>query len=1034
MSSRDIQVANWEKHLASIIQQTNTNISYLNNSVKPLHATRPNGDAPSDVLPPPPPNPRQYSTTLPPPIFQSDPSELHNTSIGENYYQLQAQEVLRSSHRRASVSRPLQKNVEDDLTKRISQSVKRTVERTIHDKTNTAEARVDRLNDQLQGLNDDNVKIHKHCSNISRSVASQDRLGKRLKDEWEKQRTVLKKLEEAMVKDMGWKEGTAIDLKILKDQQTQDSSLRVTANELRSALETITAKTMIAVDRAAISSKQVFDSELRLLKQDMNTLKEENQTLKRELQNCSEVSAKFASTFDEGHVKNIISNAVHSHLNVVETKILSSTRSAVREDISASEERIHIGAVEKLKDYLGREVLQEGSDINRVFASILESMFDRQEKSMTRKLTSSVLAVIVENEGESSRTFHNHLNTSISMKVEECKKQVMCDVAADIAKANTDANKIKISVENTLNEMLPNIASIKDNTTDDLKNDLHSMEGRLKQLENTTNECPVSAQDGKRQQNLENNISVALSNIQTLSENSIKNEEKLNHVSADMCNVYDAINTKCKRMLGDYTLEIDAKLHSIDENTGEFEEKFQTIQSSCCEMQSKTAAYNKRIEELVSSIGNVNTILEREKESEPVLDSTLEKYTLRLDGLSHQSETLKEGMQKVEYQIENYQGDMVEKMKRVEETLKSYRGEFVETETRLQEQYQEFLSLEKTKTMEDKHASTFTDIVSCFGKVSALDSQIGTEMACLRSEFVDIQDNVIDMNKASMMRINTLVTQVRGEVSAKTTPSECQSGEAKPNRLEESMTELDSKILHLVSNVDSHTNQLNSLDKKIEDVRSNLDCREAAQNLQINDVLTKTSSLEKAMAVQAQSWERCHKSYNATKIDSNEEAKLKDSKTARPSEDRNVVFPTQQSGSPISPKNSNLNLEEATVSKFSNEKGANDDKNVEAHGTLSPPFACSESIEGSIGECDELQTINGSPMKSDQKTMQVRPFNAGSAPPSEVDFSDESVSSFEEESVSTFEDDQDIAKSLKGVSKQNSIESTSYGSSFASDP
>ena len=1027
MSGQDVQVANWEKHLAGIIEQTNKNISYLNKANEVNYSVPPPPQLPN--------NSRRHSAPFPPPFPPNNPSSKHYpvpVQNGMGYYEQQAQQVLNGNHtRRASVSRPLQKNVEDDLTKRISQSVKRTVERTIVEKTNAAQTRVDRLNDQLESLNEDNVKMHKHCSNLSRSMASQDRLGKRLKDEWEKQRAIVKKLEEAMVKDMGWKEAAAIDLKIMKDQQTQDTSLRVTANELRCALETITAKTMVAVDRATISSKQSFDSELGLLKQEMKTLKEDNQVLRRELQSCTEMSSRFMSKFDEGHVKNILSNAVHTHLNVVEAKISSSTRSAVREDINACEERINLCIIEKLKDCLGREVLQGGGDIHGVFASIVETMLDRQQKNMTQKISSSILLAICENQGEGGCRWNAHVNTLISSQVDECRKQIMNGVAKDIAKSNADADKMKDIIETTLNQAIIDTVWTKDNTSDEFKKSIDSIAVRLGDLERQKDETQVpllssqnnthSRQKDSEQEDLKIKIGLALTDLQTLSDNCVKNEERFNNLNADMCNLYGAMDAKFKRNQDECQLKIDSKIQPLENSVVEINEKIQSTQRTHDQISNtieSIVSHGKRIEGLESTVRNARNILEEEKKPEPDLMSDTS-----LDNLSLQLEVLKEDMK---HQIERYRSEMLGQMKEVEESIRQLRmGIKHETDSLQKESvvsqsklHRDLLSLEnivgEMKASKDKRASSFTDIASCFGKVSALDGKVGAEMASLRSEFVSLQDNVIDMNTTSIERINTLVSQVQGKGAI----MEPQGPENSKSLETEQIHAIDTKVSQVIVDMDNHACQLESLGTQTKELQMKVD----AQNQQINEVLTKTSCLEKTLPAVEVCRKPNDRPSTAAQLLYNENVKLTASEVNESTQNDNEN--ESKSTLSISPMIYEENLKESRDSPMSDTQSKSSPK-------IPTPlyYLCSESVEGSVGDCDEIQSINKS---SDEKCKAevLVVARVDSETPSEVDFSEESVSSFEEESVSTFEDEK-----VPESTKQSSTESVSYsyGSSFASE-
>ena len=182
--------------------------------------------------------------------------------------------------------------------------------------------------------------------------------------------------------------------------------------------------------------------------------------------------------------------------------------------------------------------------------------------------------------------------------------------------------------------------------------------------------------------------------------------------------------------------------------------------------------------------------------------------------------------------------------------------------------------------------------------------------------------------------------------------------------------------------------------------------------------------MEKTLAAQNDNLEVCHKtndrSSTAAQLLNNEYVELTASEVNTSIQNGNEN--ESKSTLSISPMTYEDNLKESRASLMS-------DTQVESSPKIpTPPYLCSETFEGSIGDCDEIRSINES--SDDNCKEEVLEVKVNSETLSEMDFSEESISSFEEESVSTFEDD-----TVLDSTKQSSIESVShsYGSSFASE-
>ena len=440
-----------------------------------------------------------------------------------------------TTSRRGTISRPLGKDVEAELVKKISQSVKRTVDKSISEKNNASETRVDRIHDQLQDLLEENSKQKKYLGNLARSISSQDRLSKRLKDEWEKQRTMLQKLEDATTKDLGWKESVSIDMKLLKDQQVQDSSVRVTSQELRSALETISTKTMIAIDRVASMSKQSFESEITVLKHEIKSLKEENVILQRELRQSNDQIAKL----DENHLSCVIQSALANHMHTLEHSVLSSLRPMMEKELRKQNEKRDVDYASSRK--------KENSELQRIITDTVEAQVRAENKEMTGRvdtlgshLTKNIQAFVEQEVKKSSL----HLETLVKQN-QPCATMDMDVVKESTALAIEEVFRQSETAIATINERLERIESdykqleVRDNS-DTIQKHIQTFSDRIDDTQNQMKRLM------EKQEHLEEDIvrklnenrncdqNILLKVVESLKQDVITNMDKLNNLHTEI--------------------------------------------------------------------------------------------------------------------------------------------------------------------------------------------------------------------------------------------------------------------------------------------------------------------------------------------------------------------------------------------------------------------------------------------------------------------------------------------------------------------
>ena len=508
-----------------------------------------------------------------------------------------------TASRRGTISRPLGKDIEAELVKKISQSVKRTVDKSISEKNNASETRVDRIHDQLQDLLEENSKQKKYLGNLARSISSQDRLSKRLKDEWEKQRTMLQKLEEATTKDLGWKESVSIDMKLLKDQQVQDSSVRVTSQELRSALETISTKTMIAIDRVASMSKQSFESEITVLKHEIKSLKEENVILQRELRQSNDQIAKL----DENHLSSVIQSALISHMHTLESSVLSSLRPMLEKEVRKQNEKRDVDYASSRK--------KENSELQRIITDTVQAQVRAENKEMTSRidtlgshLTKNIQAFVEQEVKKTSL----HLETLVKQN-QPCATMDMDDLKESTALAIEEVFRQSETAIATINERLERIESdykqleVRDNS-DTIQKHIQTFSNRIDDIHNQMKRLMEKQEhleeDIERKMNENRNCdqNILLKVVESLKQDVITNMDKLNNLHTEIHEVkayHDSENIDRTKLFSKLVKEVQDYKISL----GQLNEKVEHLELT-------PKSYASGLTDIAACVGKVNSTKE----------------------------------------------------------------------------------------------------------------------------------------------------------------------------------------------------------------------------------------------------------------------------------------------------------------------------------------------------------------------------------------------------------------------------------------
>lgn len=567
--NRDARVQQWEKHLAKIIEQTNKNISSL-----------PMG-SPHEM--------NEHNGT-----FQSsqniDNIEDHKYYPQNGYHHLQAQHVIRGNSM-GFVNRSVPKQVEEDLSARVGINAKRTAEKIVNEKLHSTHTRIDRLHDKVGEISEDGVKIHKEYGLLARQLATQDRLTKRLKQEYEHQKNLVTKLGEALANDVGWKENVGMDIKMIKDQMRQDSATCVTTADMKDALEAITTKTMLAMERSAMSAKLAFESDVAHLKQEMSYLKQDNEKLKNELIVTRDASKALTAKLEKSHITTVIANAVESQIQSVEQKVTNTIKSFIEHDLVLIEEKINASVVDKMKTALGREIVQGGGDFHRVISGMIVKVIS-DDNDILDALSSMHKSRYEcdepkDKESDERRALQSRIDTlekrlnvlvtntgSINKKGANSSSLMIDDIQNVMSPVETSLNAQLTSLETTLKEYCDNKIESCSSTAANAFEQIQIMTPKLMEsleLEKKLN-TDVENLEGKMKEelgNLKHNIEAdVLENINRIDIRTEKNEASLTrnmeHLQNDLNNVKNQLNELERKDFTNLHVDMNALKNSVE--------------------------------------------------------------------------------------------------------------------------------------------------------------------------------------------------------------------------------------------------------------------------------------------------------------------------------------------------------------------------------------------------------------------------------------------------------------------------------------
>ena len=439
MMDREVQIANWEKDLATIINKTNKNIQHVSNDVRSNSVAGKHGK--TSCLP-------KSNLPIPPPMSLLDScTDDSSTCIGvgssldshtrTHHYKRVAKEAYHCS-RGVGVTRPLPKHVEDDLTTRIGHSIRISIERAMNEKNLKSQLRLDGVRDHIDSLHMEMERVHKVYGNLNRSVSSQERVTKWLRKEAGCQKDILEKIQNTRVEDEEWKEIIQTDLDVLGHKICKHEDTRATNLQLKAAMNSMQTNSKHVINDAFASMRGEMNSEMISLRADLNSLRNENASMKETLRTTQEAHKSLVATLDNGRIREIVSSAVQPQICKLEEKITSTIKPRVEGEIRALYDAVETNIKQKQNNFWKSDMIQQDAETFNILSSIMLRVLQENKDEFTTDISTCILMQIL-NTNEASNCDNAKLREKLLMILNQNQdKHIKSEVAIHLKQMSSE--------------------------------------------------------------------------------------------------------------------------------------------------------------------------------------------------------------------------------------------------------------------------------------------------------------------------------------------------------------------------------------------------------------------------------------------------------------------------------------------------------------------------------------------------------------------------------------------------------------------
>ena len=1044
MKDSNDQFTHWQQHLETIIERTNQNIQHVarntaekesleHNISNNNHDMKNNVNVHMNMMP----NTIQQYPPMPPPppqLSSYKPSTL-NGSIPGAAFDGQSSSIISNSvlhHQTAAdaVIRPIPKHVEDDLTKRILQSIRKVVERSIQDRFQQNQGRLDIIHDKLEALTEDFVRVQREKDTLLRSISTSDRLSRRLKSDWESHRLALNRVESMIQEE---KQATKEEIDVLMQRHTHGLASMITVNQFQRAVETLSSKTRCAVERTALSVQRECQTDIASLRKESKRLQAVIEGIGKEMKETRDEYQSMLSSFEAANVMNVVGQALHSHLDVLETKATETIRSLLKNDLESAGQTFEKRCEQRLNELFDINCgTTEKSILVDNIAFVMKSIVEEKVHSYMDHFASSFLSHLEANEDAMNKFVSTlehknlNLNKTIDNKCSPYKEErklldlKVHDVISMVTVPCEDHqnNHIQATIQDFIQGQINDkIASLKmgnynnsksfENSNDYINDRINSMSKEIIQrLESAVTE---QRSDVDKQRHLFNVLEGKVDKFEGYTKTAINSliKEALQKSDNTMLGIIDRVNDlsdKNEKVFSSVSIvdELSKRIEALERKVLNQQKEKETLKktyisaleletyksSLTCEFGSKIQTTNEVSRKCEKSVAAFASTLKDAEESHNDMKCRLNTLESKSDGMNETVLNTIQSMNSLQLELSKCRkSDSVHNL------------------------------------MRDGYMTTISQVSQYDAKLNDLEKRLEIEISKLQEEFSSTQKNILNMNQMSTESMDFAIQDIREEIascrekfmsssSKRDRYNDCTQNREEKESLKE---ELDKNVFaSLKSMENNHVNGVTSAAGssliKVEVLAESLEHLQAdvanigKQQKQCFDIIQEQTNTVTSNSIEVQ-----HLQQVISQLQSNFE--YTDKRTSKIIDSNMQQIPVRE-----------ITLQKSTTSSFANKNEIGEESNKNKTVSSSPNYIVSESL------CGQSTTYDVDFVISAFSDTEVENLDDG------MKSLQNSIESTHERVILSFDDDESLAP----IDDDNEIEidrdcKSNYDSDFESD-
>uniref|UniRef100_A0A7S4VZY2 Uncharacterized protein n=1 Tax=Ditylum brightwellii TaxID=49249 RepID=A0A7S4VZY2_9STRA len=455
-------VADWEKHLGSIIERTNRNFSHLHQKIG---ANSSSGE-------------RSYSRSFVPP---PPPKHLPNEDDRRRNV-----DTFQSAHHGSCVvaTRSIPKHVEDDITRKIEIRTKRSVQKMVEDKIAANQRTFETLREKNNEMVEAVDTMKGGIDWLKKSVTSQDKLVEGLREEVHVRRALWTQMERFLLDEEGgeeWRRNTKYELKQIKDRleqhqlETKMIGKDIDEEMKKSAMEMAHMAASSAVSSALLPVQTGWEREKVVMQEEVARLRDEMKKTLENQQTQNEYVRNMITSGLSAH-KMEVEKTIHQLMENENRRLFDEITSSLRSEVIRICQHYHHEQQEQQKQAKSnsQSLLEDTKTIDVISGIVMRSISEVEDK-MKRNIETSLLnqfsqeveknrrSVISEIPNEVNRMryeilgtidqrqeerlsrFNDQLKVQVSGYSSELKREMVDSIVPDTIKRLTPQTKLELS-------------------------------------------------------------------------------------------------------------------------------------------------------------------------------------------------------------------------------------------------------------------------------------------------------------------------------------------------------------------------------------------------------------------------------------------------------------------------------------------------------------------------------------------------------------------------------------------------------------